>query len=339
MNDPPVAVLPAIDPTKVRQVLEQKHDRPLVACRYHPTGRQVFFGAEDNYVHRFDLDGKNEVPLAGHDSWVRAIGFSPDGTTLYTGGYDGRLIWWPAAAANPKPTRVVDAHAGWVRALAVGGSSPRFVATCGNDQLIKLWNPETGSLIAECRGHTQQVYNLVVASDGETLISCDLKGNLKEWNTQTGALKRDLSPAATLYKYDTTFRADIGGSRSIALAGDGKQLALGGITNVTNAFAGIGNAAIVLVNLEDGKVLRQLEAEQKVNGVAWGVAWHPAGFWIGLAGGGGGGWLYFFKPDATSEFFKFKLPNDGRDLSLSPDGRHVAVAHADKSLRIYALFA
>jgi hypothetical protein len=81
-------------------------------------------------------------------------------------------------------------------------------------------------------------------------------------------------------------------------------------------------------------------------------------FWICLTGGGGGGWLYFFRPEATAsasptdnaakdkakdspntanEFFKLKLPTDGRDLGLSPDKTQVAVAHADKTLRLYAL--
>src|SRR5262245_1258174 len=136
------------------------------------------------------------------------------------------------------------------------------------------------------------------------------------------------------YKYDYTFRADIGGARSIAYRTDGQQLAVGGITNVTNAFAGIGHAAIVLIDLNaadkpEGKVALQLEAKEKVNGVAWGLAHHPEGFWIALTGGGGGGWLYFYKGDAANELFKLKLPSDGRGMSLSPSANRVAVAHAD----------
>jgi WD40 repeat protein len=327
-----------IDPTKVRQTLEYKHDRPLVACRYHPSGDSIVFGAEDNLIHRYDIAAKSITPFAAHDSWIRALGFSPDGSTLYSGGYDGRLIFWPATAEKPEPARTVAAHQGWLRALAISPSGDRL-ATCGNDNLVKLWNAADGQSIAECRGHDHHVYNVAFHPSSETLVSCDLKGNLKEWNAQSGEPTRELSAAAPLYKYDTTFRADIGGARSLAFSSEGKQLALGGITSVTNAFAGIGNPAIVLIDMADGKVIRQLEAQQKLNGVAWGVTWHPAGFWIGLAGGGGGGWLYFFKPDATNEFFKLKLPSDGRDLALSPDGTQVAVAHADKTLRLYALHA
>ena len=116
--------------------------------------------------------------------------------------------------------------------------------------------------------------------------------------------------------------------------------------------------------MADGKITTELQAKDKINGLSWGLAHHPGvageqrssgvaggersstpagGFWIALAGGGGGGWLYFFKDNEKSEkateFFKLKLPTDGRDLALSPDKTQVAVAHADKTLRLYTLSA
>jgi WD40 repeat protein len=220
--------------------------------------------------------------------------------------------------------------------LAVSPSGER-VATCGNDNLVKLWDTADGRLVAQLAGHESHVYNVAFHPSGETLISCDLKGGLKEWDVAASALKRDLAATASLYKYDPTFRADIGGARSVAFKADGSQVALGGITNVTNAFAGIGEIMVVLVDLAEGKTALQLEAKDKIRGTAWGVAHHAAGYWIGLSGGGGGGWLYFWKGDAANEFFKLKLPSDGRDMALSPDAKLVAVAHADKSLRLYAL--
>lgn len=328
--------VPQIDPAKTHQTLEHKHERPLIACRFDPTGRYVFFGAEDNVLHRFDIAAKSVTPLAAHDSWVRAICFSPSGNVAYSGGYDGRLIWWPAADEKPQPIRVLDAHHGWLRALALSPGGD-FLATCGNDNLVKLWDTTDGKPIAQLAGHASHVYHCAFHPNGQTLYSCDLKGNLKEWDVSAGKLKRDLTPAASLYKYDTTFRADIGGARCIAFRGDAAQLAIGGITNVTNAFAGIGDLAIVLVELTEGKIALQLEPKEKIRGLAWGVAHHPQGFWIGASGGGGGGWLYFWKGDTANEFHKLKLASDARDLSLSPDKTQVAVAHADKTLRLYAL--
>jgi WD40 repeat protein len=336
MSDTATIDSAAIDPAKTHQVLEHKHERPLVACRFDPTGRYVFFGAEDNLVHRLDLQSKAVTPLAAHDSWVRAIGFSPDGTTLFSGGYDGRLIWWNTTDEQPWPIRTVEAHHGWLRAVAVSPGGD-LIASCGNDNLVKLWNAADGQPVAELAGHASHVYNVAFHPTSETLVSCDLKGNVKEWEVVGRTLKRDLTAAAALYKYDTSFRADIGGARSLTFSSDGKQLGLGGITNVTNAFAGIGNATVVVLDLEQNKVARQLETKEKVNGLTWGLAHHPQDFWIGLGGGGGGGWIYFWNKDSTAEFFKLKLPNDGRDLSLAPDRRRIAVAHADKTLRLYAL--
>ena len=326
-----------IAPAKARLVVEHEHDRPLTACHWDRSGRYIFFGAEDNHVHRFDVAGGTATALAAHDSWIRALDTSPDGELLCSGGYDGRLVWWPAAADQPEPIRVVDAHQGWIRALAVSPDG-RQVATCGNDLLVQLWDMTDGKRLHSLAGHASHVYHIAFAPDGQSLVSCDLKGSVKVWDLSAGKLQRDLSTATALHRYDKTFLADIGGARSIAFRGDGQQLALGGITNVTNAFAGIGEVCIVVLDMTSGEVAVQLETKAKIRGTAWGVAHHPDGFWIGITGGGGGGWLCSWKGDAAPEASSMKLKSDGRGMSLSPDGTQLAVAHADKRLRIYALY-
>lgn len=324
-----------VNPEKTHLALEYKHDRPLTACHWEPRSRFIFFGAEDNLVHRFELANKSVVSLAAHDSWVRGFGTSSDGEFLYTGGYDGRLVWWPAAAEKPQPIRVVAAHQGWIRAVAVSPNG-KYIASCGNDRLVKLWNASDGSPIREFPGHQSHVYNVEFSLDSSTLVSCDLKGVLMSWAIDSGS-PQELVTIKALHEYDTTFRADIGGARSIGLRADGTQLALGGITNVTNAFAGVGDIVVALVNVAQRKIDLLLESTDKTKGAIWGVAYHPGEFWIGLSGGGGGGWLCFWKGNVGHEFFKFKLANDGRGMSLSPDRMQVAVAHADMRLRIYAL--
>ncbi len=339
--------MPKAEPEQTHAGAAWKHTRPLTACRFDPSGKYVFTGAEDNLVTRWDIATGTATPLAAHDSWVRAIAFTPAGDTVFTGGYDGRVIWWPAAADKPEPIRKLDsAHTGWVRALATSPDGSRLVSV-GNDNLVKLWDVADGRLVAELAGHQSHVYNVAFHPTDGTFVTCDLKCNLKQWDLAAGTPRRDLA-AAVLHKYDTTFRADIGGARSIAFSGDGKLLGLGGMTNCTNAFAGIGNIAVVLLDWESGKQVVQYEAKDKVNGLAWGLRQHPAGFWVGLGGGGGGGWFYFWKDvpmGATAstasttapEFFKFKLPDSGRDLDLHPDQLRLAVAHADGNLRLYHL--
>ena len=45
---------------------------------------------------------------------------------------------WETAAASPKPIRTIEAHRGWVRAMAVSPDGT-LLATGGNDRIVRLW--------------------------------------------------------------------------------------------------------------------------------------------------------------------------------------------------------
>ena len=330
MPDPPPA-----DPTKTHVAHAHKHGSPLISCRFHPAGRFVFFGAEDSRVWRWEI-GSDKKTEFKHDSWVRGLGFLAAQDLLLTGGYDGRLIWWPASVDAPAPLRTVDAHQGWVRGLAVSADE-KLIATVGNDLLVKLWGAEDGRPVRQLAGHERPVYNAAFHPDGKQLATGDLMGNLFHWDVETGKLVRKWKIEA-LHKYDPTFKADIGGFRDLRFSADGKRLACAGITNVTNAFAGVGNPLVVIWDWEAGKQQIAHVSKGKLRGVAWGVAFHPEGFTVGACGGSAGH-LLFWKPDQAEEFHQLKLPNTARDLDLSPDGLQLATAHHDGQLRVSRMAA
>ena len=177
------------------------------------------------------------------------------------------------------------------------------------------------------------MYNIAFHPDGQHLASSDLKCNIFDWEIATGKLARKLK-AEKMHSYDKNFKADIGGARSIQFNADGTKLAIGGITNVTNAFACIGNPAVVVIDWKSGKNLMQHLAKATFRGVAWGIALHPNGMVVAGAGGPGGGQLYFWKKDGKNEFHKFKMKDTCRDLHLSPDPTRLVTAHYDGHLRI-----
>jgi len=323
------------DPTKTREVAKYAHTAPLVSCRFDPTGQWLFAGGQDHKIARWNLTDGQKVELSGHDSWVRGMAFTPDGSQLITGGYDGRLIWWETAHATPTPLRTIQAHQGWIRSVAVSPDG-QMIATCGNDLHVKLWQTATGEPLATLPGHTRHIYNLAFLPGGTQLVSGDLMGQFVLWDVanrqKTWEFKVD-----SLSKYDEGFRADYGGPHSLCLSADGAQLFASGITNVTNAFAGIGNPIVSQVDLKTGKLIKNHLTKGKLNGIAWGVAVHPDAFIIAATGGQSGGHLFFWKFDSEEEFHTLALVNTARDLSLHPDNLRLATAHHDHHVRIYEM--
>jgi WD40 repeat protein len=348
----------AIDFKQARVGLDLKHASPLIGCRFDPSGRFLFASAQDSTVQRFDLLTGQKAALVGHESWVRGMAFSPatgeplpahlappavglgglvaaaaraKSFTLVTGDYHGKLIWWDGAADNPTPIRTVAAHDGWCRAVATSPDG-KTVGSCGNDHLVKLWNLADGQPGAVLKGHESHVYNLAFHPAGGRLVSCDLKGVIKDWDLATGKVVRELD-AKVLHKYDTGFRADIGGARGMCFSPDGSTLAVTGITNVSNAFAGVGNPLVILFDWKDGKP-KQLKPKEAYQGTGWGVAIHPAGFTV-AAGGAANGRIWFWAGEENVH--TVSTPANCHDMCLHPSGTALAVAGHTGAATLYTL--
>jgi len=323
---------PQAEPEKVHVGKELKHKSPLIACRFDPKGRFVFASAEDDTVQRWELETGKQTALAGHDSWVFGLAVHPNGETLLTGGGDGQLLWWPAAADAPTPSRRVRAHQGWIRTVSVSPDGT-LIATAGNDRRVKVWSFADGSLVHDLPAHSKPVYRVAFDPTGKFLLSADLQGLVVQWDHKPGkeACRFD---AAKLYAYNGGQGVDYGGVRDLAFSADGKYLACGGLIEASNPLGAVSNPAVVLLDRESGKELRLQRPKEDIKGVVWGLRFHPSGFLVAASGGTAGGYLFFWKPDQVNEFFNFKLPNTARDLDLHPDGLRLATAHFDGQLRV-----
>ena len=324
------------DPKQTHIVHQWKYDSPLINCRFDPQGRYLFTTAENYTTQRWNLADGKQVSFGGHDSWVRALGFSSDGETTFTGGCDGRLIWWPTAAEKLEPLRQIDAHDGWIRTVSVSPDG-QILVTAGNDRLVKLWNLADGSLIRELAGHEKDVYSTLFHPSGEILLSGDLLGKVKQWEPATGKLVREFD-AKDLHSYNGGQRVHYGGVRSLSLSPDGQHLACSGLHKATNPLGAVNEPLVVRFEWESQKKIRS-HIVKGVKGIAWRALFHPEGFLIGASGGSGGGFLAFWNADQDEELHKLKLPNTAREMDLHPDGLQLATVHHDRHVRITRMTA
>jgi WD40 repeat protein len=201
---------------------------------------------------------------------------------------------------------------------------------------VKIWLAADGSRVAEMPGHENHVYGLAFHPDGKHLVSGDLMGVAKQWEIGTWKPVRDFD-AGALHKFDPTFVAHCGGTRSIAFSPDGKHMAIGGIGEVTNAFAGVGVPMVLLYDWATGKQTQVMKTAGAFTGSVWGAAFDPTGQFIVAAGGGGSGGMWVWKLDQPKALVDFKLPATARGIAFHPDGLRVVVPLYDKTVRVYDL--
>ena len=332
------------DPKAAKEIKKFSHGKPLTTCRVDPTGKYAFAGAEDNGIYRFDLQTGEKVVYLGHDSWVRRLDFSSDGKTLYSSGWDGRIGLWdvePAEIAEieltaaveatdkeeakpavtqlqaPDAKQMIDAHQGFARWVHVG-SDGKFVATCGNDRLVKLWSAKKMKLRRQYRGHGRHPYAVMIHPDGEELVSEDLMGEIFVWGIRDGKPRAKID-ASVMTGFDEKFQADMGGARDIAFNKDGSLLGWAGISNVVNSFAGQQDPIICVIDWKAREITHHLRTQENKPGVQWGVYFHEAGFVAGcFAGKSNVGTVEFWKLDKAKQ-----ASPDTKDEAETPPSKGV----------------
>jgi WD40 repeat protein len=209
------------------------------------------------------------------------------------------------------------------------------VASGGNDRTVRLWKTSDGALVREIKAHERDVYSAIFHPSGAHLLSGDLMGVVHQWDVATGNKVRTFD-AAPLHMYEGGQAVHYGGVRGLSVSADSKWLAAGGLHKATNPLGNVQEPLAIRFDWESAKTVKNHLSGGLANHTLWGIAFHPDGFLIGVAGGGGAHLLFWNEGD-EAPFHKMDLPDTARGLALHPDRVRLATAHYDKKARLIAL--
>jgi WD40 repeat protein len=112
----------------------------LVTSHAGTSSPRAFAGAQDGGLRAWALSGAALRALwaapDAHASCVKALALSPDGRTLYSGGFDALVRAWDAADGTP--TATLAAHAWQVRALALSPAGATLYSAAADDT-VRAW--------------------------------------------------------------------------------------------------------------------------------------------------------------------------------------------------------
>ncbi|MFC1603836.1 protein kinase [Planctomycetota bacterium] len=150
------------------------------------------------------------LTLSGHQSYVKCVGFSPDGKTIVSGSSDKTLKLWNPLTGKEKMT--LYGHEAGITSADFSPDGKHLLVSGDQKGTIKVWDTVNGSEIRTVQAHNGQIRSVCFGPGGERIVSCGGDGTIRLWDTETG---------------DEILKISDQKPFSLALSPDGKWIATG----------------------------------------------------------------------------------------------------------------
>ncbi|CAK9202189.1 unnamed protein product [Sphagnum jensenii] len=171
------------------------HAEAVLSVAFSPDSRQLASGSGDTTVRFWDI--YTQTPLFtcyGHKNWVLCIAWSPDCKQLVSGSKDGELRMWDPttgkAVGNP-----LTGHRKWITGVAWEPAHLqvpcRRFASASKDGDVRIWDTVLQKSVLCLSGHTLAVTCVKWSGDG-FIFSGSQDCTIKVWETTQGKLIREL---------------------------------------------------------------------------------------------------------------------------------------------------
>ena len=175
-------------------------------------------------VWLYDAHTKDFVSLMAIEGTglLSKVVFSPDGTRIVTGDWDGKITLWDLKTATALATYT---HKGYINSITFSPNG-KFIATGSTDATATLWDVETGTACFNIT-HQDSVTSTAFSPDGTLLAASSRDSTATLWHINTEEIRWTFTHERREITFDTghveTF--NIGGIGDIAFSPDGKYVA------------------------------------------------------------------------------------------------------------------
>eukprot|EP00696_Hemimastix_kukwesjijk_P004958 gnl/Hemi2/1632_TR582_c0_g13_i1.p1 gnl/Hemi2/1632_TR582_c0_g13~~gnl/Hemi2/1632_TR582_c0_g13_i1.p1 ORF type:complete len:521 (-),score=88.10 gnl/Hemi2/1632_TR582_c0_g13_i1:146-1681(-) len=174
------------------------HEEAILTVKFSPDGTKLASGSGDTTVRIWDMTTETpQFVCTGHKNWVLAVDFSPDGLRLASGSKDAEIrIWDPAtglAIGGPLTghTKYITSFC-WEPLHSCTASSPPRLASSSKDNTVRVWDTVRGLCQFTIAGHTNSVA-AVVWGGQDKIYTASHDRLIGVWNATNGAPIRTLN--------------------------------------------------------------------------------------------------------------------------------------------------
>ena len=319
-----------------RQVAELKNsENSIWALAFNPASTRLITATNEGDVWIWNTQSWSIADTLGGSPAVRdtqgilSVAYSRDGLLIATGSLDSTARIWPVRGGAPRIIKMESQV--WSVAFSPDGSR---LATGTQRGEVRLWDAGTSTELRTLQGHNSVVY-VMTFLDRSHFFSADRRGNVILWDLSGDLEAQRIKPAGALYSLAMSYD----GKRVAAGSNDsriwmGEQAAGSGVADSLRSTGGISSSKgrKILRSLSfnsSGTLLASVDPDTlklwdvKTRGVLWTRALLPAA------------------PDTTRDSTAAAAASDSTrsadfwGVAVSPDGRFVATASLDGTLRIF----
>ena len=171
-----------------------------VATRALVSGRYITIKTEGS-----PWSSQKLLTLRGHEHWIKAVAWSPNGVHIASGSIDATARVWHAWTGEC--VSLLEGHSNAVTFVAWSNDG-RLLATCSADATAMLWDAQAGTRCRTLRGHTGSVSAAAFSPDRRLVVTGSWDATAIVWDARSGARRHTLRRSPTSWISSVAFSGD-----------------------------------------------------------------------------------------------------------------------------------